>query len=138
MAVQMQIPVAWGEMDAFGHVNNVVYLRWFETGRMAFFSEVGVALRDIAQGCGPILAHTSCAFKRPVTFPDTITVHTSIGRIGTKSFVMKYRVVSEALGETAAEGDGTIVWYDYAQGQTVTIPDDLRARLEAHLDPTDA
>jgi len=133
MAVSMDIPVAWGEMDAFGHVNNVVYLRWFETGRMAFFDQVGVALRDIATGSGPILAHTSCAFKRPLEFPDTITVHTSIGRIGTKSFTMLYRVESHAQGEVAAEGDGTIVWYDYAKGSSVPVPDDLRARLEAHL-----
>lgn len=129
----MDIPVAWGEMDAFGHVNNVVYLRWFETGRMSFFSEVGVTLRDIAEGVGPILAQTSCAFKRPVTFPDTITVHTSIGRIGTKSFTMLYRVVSQALGEVAAEGDGTIVWFDYGKGASVAIPDELRARLQAHV-----
>jgi len=133
MPVQMEIPVAWGEMDAFGHVNNVVYLRWFETGRMAFFSEVGVTLRDIDGGCGPILAHTSCAFRKPVTFPDTVTVHTSIERIGTKSFVMRYRIESHALGDTAAEGDGTVVWFDYGRGTTVPVPDDLRARLDAHL-----
>ena len=133
MPVKMDIPVAWGEMDAFGHVNNVVYLRWFETGRMAFFSQVGVSLRDIEQGAGPILTHTSCSFRKPVTFPDTITVHTAISRIGTKSFVMQYRVESHALGDTAAEGDGTVVWFDYGQGTTVPVPDELRARLEAHL-----
>ncbi|MBV1858565.1 MAG: acyl-CoA thioesterase [Nannocystaceae bacterium] len=129
----MEIPVAWGEMDAFGHVNNVVFLRWFETGRMAFFSEVGVTLRDIGDGCGPILAQTSCTFLKPVSFPDTITVHTSIERIGTKSFVMRYRVESRALGETAAQGDGTVVWYDYGKGTSAPVPDDLRARLKAHV-----
>ena len=130
----MDIPVAWGEMDAFGHVNNVVYLRWFETGRMAFFDQVGVSLRDIEGGAGPILAHTSCSFRKPVTFPDTVTVHTAISRVGTKSFVMQYRVDSQVLGDTAAEGDGTIVWYDYAKCISVPVPTELRARLEAHID----
>lgn len=133
MPVKLDIPVAWGEMDAFGHVNNVVYLRWFETGRMAFFNQVGVSLRDINRGAGPILAHTSCSFRKPVTFPDTITVHTAISRVGTKSFVMQYRVESRALGCTAAEGDGTIVWFDYGQGASVPVPEELRVRLEAHL-----
>jgi acyl-CoA thioester hydrolase len=134
MPTQMAIPVAWGEMDAFGHVNNVVYFRWFETGRMSLFAELGVSLRDIDEGCGPILAETNCSFRKPVTFPDTVTVHTSISRIGTKSFGMRYRIESEALGETVAEGEGTLVWYDYAKGQTSPIPDDLRARLEAHTE----
>ncbi len=130
----MEIPVAWGEMDAFGHVNNVVYLRWFETGRMSFFAEVGVTLRDTEADHGPILAHTSCSFKRPISFPDAVTVHSSISRIGTKSFVMRYVVESRALGAVAAEGEGTLVWYDYGKGSSAPIPDELRARLEAHLE----
>lgn len=134
MPTQMAIPVAWGEMDAFGHVNNVVYFRWFETGRMSLFAELGVTLRDINEGCGPILAETRCSFRKPVTFPDTVTVHTSISRIGAKSFGMRYRVESEALGDTVAEGDGTLVWYDYAKNETAPLPDDLRARLEAHTE----
>ncbi|MCR9164585.1 MAG: acyl-CoA thioesterase [Nannocystaceae bacterium] len=129
----MSIPVAWGDMDAFGHVNNVVYFRWFETGRMSLFSEIGVTLRDIDEGCGPILAQTSCSFRKPVTFPDTVTVHTSISRIGTKSFGMLYRIQSEALDDTVAEGEGALVWYDYAKGETASIPADLRARLQAHI-----
>lgn len=134
MPTQMAIPVAWGEMDAFGHVNNVVYFRWFETGRMSLFAELGVTLRDINEGCGPILAETRCSFRKPVTFPDTVTVHTSISRIGTKSFGMRYRIESESLGDTVAEGDGTLVWYDYAKNETAPLPDDLRARLEAHTE----
>lgn len=134
MTISTVIPVAWGDMDAFGHVNNVVYLRWFETGRMTFFTEIGVSLRDLESGSGPILAQTSCSFEKPVTFPDAVTVHSSIARVGTKSFVMRYRVESLTLGTTAAQGEGTIVWFDYGAGSSVPVPDDVRASLEAHLE----
>ena len=47
--VSVQIPVAWGDMDAFGHVNNTVYLRWFETARIAFFRAVDRSLEPVVK-----------------------------------------------------------------------------------------
>ena len=128
----IDIPVAWGDMDSFGHVNNVVYLRWFETGRMAFFAAVGVSTRDVAQGCGPILARTTCNFQRPLEHPDTVTVQTSISRVGSKSFTMSYVVRSQRLDEVAAHGDGVIVWFDYAAGASAAVPAELAARLRSY------
>ncbi|MEM6989358.1 MAG: thioesterase family protein [Myxococcota bacterium] len=128
-AVTIEVPVAWGDMDAFGHVNNVVYLRWFESGRIAFFERVAIEHRDVANTHAPILARTSCNFVLPLTYPDTVQVHTALERIGTKSFTMTYRIHSRTLDQTAAQGDGTIVWYDYAAKSSAAIPDDLRARL---------
>lgn len=132
------IPVAWGDMDAFGHVNNTVYLKWFESARIDFFRRLDIPQRDVTQGCGPILARTSCTFELPLTFPDTVDVSSGIERIGTKSFVMHYAVTSREHGRRAAHGDGVIVWYDYARGCTAPLPDDLRTRLEAYVVPSSA
>ncbi len=134
----LEIPVAWGDMDAFGHVNNTVYLRWFESARIAFFARVDVLQRDVTSMVqGPILAHTSCTFELPVTFPDTVDVACSIERIGTKSFTMRYEVHSRGHERRAASGDGVIVWYDYTKNTTAPLPAELRARLEAHQVPSD-
>jgi acyl-CoA thioester hydrolase len=131
----IEIPVAWGDMDAFGHVNNTVYLRWFESARIAFFQHVRIPHRDVEQTEAPILAHTRCTFELPLTYPDTVRVPCSIGRVGTKSFTMLYEIHSEAHGKRAAHGDGVIVWYDYASGATSPLPDPLRERLAAHRVP---
>jgi len=40
--ISLELPVQWGEMDAFQHVNNVAYLRWFESARIAYFEAAGV------------------------------------------------------------------------------------------------
>jgi acyl-CoA thioester hydrolase len=125
----IEVPVAWGDMDAFGHVNNVVYLRWFESGRIAFFDHVGISHVEVSKSCAPILARTTCDFRRPLRYPDTVAVHTGLSRIGTKSFAMTYRIHSHALDDTAAEGEGIIVWYDYAADRSVAIPEALRERL---------
>ncbi len=131
-AVTIEVPVAWGDMDAFGHVNNVVYLRWFESGRIALFERAAIEHRDVAQTCAPILARTTCNFVRPLTYPDTVSVRTSISRIGTKSFTMAYRIDSQVHAAVAAEGDGTVVWYDYEANASAPLPEDLRARLASY------
>ena len=131
----IEIPVAWGEMDAFGHVNNAVYLRYFETARIAFFRAVEIPHRDVDDAAAPILAKTSCEFKAPLRYPDTVDVRTWVERIGTKSFTMRYEIHSRALGTLAATGDGVVVWFDYANNKTLELPADLRARLEQHGHP---
>ena len=133
--VSIEIPVAWGDMDAFGHVNNTVYLRWFESARIAFFYAAAVPHQRVQLLQAPILAQTSCTFELPLAFPDTVRVLAWIGRIGTKSFTMRYEVHSHAHERRAAHGDAVVVWYDYPSAQSAPIPDDLRARLEAFVRP---
>ena len=55
--------VIWGDMDAFQHVNNTIYFRWFETARIRYFEEIGFLEHLEATGVGPILAETSCRFR---------------------------------------------------------------------------
>ena len=124
-------------MDAFGHVNNAVYLRYFESARIAFFREIAIPHREVQASTAPILAKTSCEFKAPLTYPDTVDVQAWVSRIGTKSFTMRYEVRSREQNKVAASGDGVIVWFDYAAERSVPIPDDLRGRLQNHLRPED-
>ena len=72
--VVLEIPVAWGDMDAMLHVNNTVYMRWFECARVEYFSRIGWELNASGDGPGPILASTSCVFKRPIAYPDRVWV----------------------------------------------------------------
>ena len=78
--VSLDVPVAWGDMDAFAHVNNTVYLRWFESARIAYFRAVGVLDRRESDGVGPILARATIDFRKPVTYPDRIVVSARVPR----------------------------------------------------------
>lgn len=126
-----RVPVAWGDMDAFVHVNNIVYLKWFETARIACFEAIGWLEWMRAHGVGPILARTSCVYRAPVRFPDTVWVGARIDDLGADRFTMIYRVVSEKLGRVAAEGDGRIVSFNYATQSKAPIPAPIRAAIEA-------
>ncbi len=127
--VRVEIPVAWGDMDAMGHVNNVVYFRYFETARITAFSELGLGAIEQSGDVGPILHSASCRFRIPLTHPDTVTVGARIGDISDDRFVMLYRAVSHRHGAVAADGDSLIVTFSYATNTKAPVSEDLRARL---------
>jgi acyl-CoA thioester hydrolase len=129
--VTIEIPVAWGEMDAFQHLNNVVYFRYFESARIAYFDAIEVMAVMETTGVGPILAETRCRYRVPLTFPDTVTVGARASALATQGFMMQYAVASHRHRKIAAEGDGRIVTIDYAGGGKVTLPDIVRERIQA-------
>lgn len=128
--VQVEIPVAWGDMDAMGHVNNTVYFRYFETARLSCFAELGMGSIDQSD-VGPILHSASCRFRIPLTYPDTVTVGARIGDIGDDRFNMIYRAVSHRHGAVAADGESLIVTFSYSTGTKAAVSDALRERLIA-------
>ena len=94
--IRTKINVAWGEMDALQHVNNVVYFRYFETARIDFFTQLGF-LKDLqVTGVGPVISENNARYKRPVTFPDTVHVGVKISDIEHDRFMMHYTVFSES------------------------------------------
>ncbi|MCW2817372.1 MAG: acyl-CoA thioesterase [Marmoricola sp.] len=127
--VRVEIPVAWGDMDALGHVNNTVYFRYFETARISCFAELGLGRIEQSDGIGPILHSASCRFRIPLAHPDTVTVGVRIGDVGEDRFGMRYRAVSHHHDAVAADGESMIVTFDYGTGTKARVGDQLRARL---------
>jgi acyl-CoA thioester hydrolase len=127
--VVVDIPVAWGEMDAYGHVNNIVYFRYFETARMAYFEKLESPDFVDRNPLGPILASTSCRFRAPLTFPDRLSVGARVARVDEDRFVMFYAVYSHRFQKIAAEGEGTVVCFDYRENRKAPLPAELRDRI---------
>lgn len=127
--VVVEIPIAWADMDAYGHVNNTVYLRWFESARIAYFERTGLYEVKEETGIGPILASTRCRFRLPLTYPDTVMAGARTSEIGDDRFVMDYAVVSRARDQLAADGDGLVVTYDYKVRAKARLPDAVRKRI---------
>lgn len=122
-------PVQWGDQDAYGHVNNVVYFRWMESARIEYFRHAELGLAASNEGIGPILASIKCDFRRQLTFPDTLIISASVVSIGRTSLKMVHRVYSTAQQALVAEGDSTIVMFEYSQQRPVVVPDDIRAKI---------
>ncbi len=129
--VTIETPVAWGEMDAFKHVNNIVYFRYFESARIAYFEKLQLMRFMEETAIGPILASTQCKYKYPLTYPDTVTVGATVSAIEEERFTMNYVVVSHTHELIAASGEGIIVSFNYRENKKTKIPDIIRERIFA-------
>ncbi len=127
--VVVTIPVAWGEMDALGHVNNIIYFRYFETARMRYLEQAGLIDLMKQIGIGPILARTSCTYRVPVYYPDTLSVGTRVSTIGNTHFTMDYLIVSERNG-ASANGDSVVVTFDYRANGKAPVPEAVIRAIE--------
>ena len=129
--VVLEIPVLWGDEDAFGHVNNLVYLRWCETARVEYLRRAGQWPSLPPAGEGPILASIQCDYRMPLNYPDKVWVGARITRIGNSSFTMEHVVVSAEHGKVAAEVSSTLVLLDYGLGKAVPLSAEARAAIGA-------
>jgi acyl-CoA thioester hydrolase len=133
--VVIELPVVWGEMDSYGHVNNVVYIRYLESGRVEYMRRLDWLRLQRETGVGPILAAISCRFRKALVYPDTVDVGTRITSIGDDRVTMEHRIVSRSLGVVAAEGQGTVVSFDYNKQTKAPLPEEIRRRI-AELERT--
>ncbi len=117
-------------MDAYGHVNNTVFFRYFETARIAFLDRCGFLAAYDRDGTGAILHSTDCRFRRPLVFPDEVLVGTRTLDVADDRFTMGYRIVSLAQDAVAADGTGIVVAFDYRANAKVALPAEVRRGVE--------
>jgi acyl-CoA thioester hydrolase len=127
--VVVEQAVVWGEMDSYRHVNNVVYFRYFENARLEYFRRLGWCEFEAETGIGPILAATQARFRRPLTYPDIILIGARAANVGVDRFTLEHRLISRSQTALAADGEGTVVIYDYRRGKKVHMPEELRRRI---------
>ncbi len=123
----IELPVRWGDMDAFGHVNNVQYMRYLESGRIAYVEQVlGV---PINAGENIVLADIQCTFLQELHYPATVEVATRTSRLGRSSFRLACAIFRAHDSEPVLTGQGVLVWFDFARRQSLPLPDALRAAI---------
>ena len=128
--VVVEQDIAWGDMDAYQHVNNVVYFRYFENARIPWLDRIGwMKLRE-ESGYGPIIASTSARYRRPINYPDHILIGVRAIDVQVDRVTIEYRLVSTKLNALAADGQAVVVSYDYNAAKKCPIPDAVRKAIE--------
>lgn len=128
--VVVTLPIQWGEQDMYGHVNNTVFFRWYETARVAYAERVGFDQLMKTVGIGPILAAIHCNYRKQVKFPDTIQIGARVTRLGKSSLTMEHHAVSLNQQAVVADGDSTIVCFNYRDQRPTAISAEMRAVIE--------
>lgn len=125
------VTVRWGDMDAMGHVNNIIYFQYLESARVGFFEMLmGWTGRDEGGGRqGPILVAQAFNYRRQVYYPAELEVGVRCREIRDRSFVLEYGIFRKGTDELVGDGTSVVVWLDYGTNKAVPIPSDLRQGL---------
>ncbi len=125
---QCEIPVRWGDMDAYGHVNNALYMRYLEEARVQFLANIGATMDG--NGTDPVVINVGCTFLRPINYPATVIVNCLVGEIGRSSFMVWYELsTTDKPEEICTEGYSKVVWMDHNTGRSVPLPDTIRKTI---------
>ena len=122
--MRFPLQTRFNDYDSKGHVNNAVYLTYFELGRVqAWLAAGGEVDGDF------ILAEAKISYRSPARMGDPLELEVSTGEIRTKAWVWRYRVIDPRDERLVAEGETVQVMYDYGAGRTVPIPAAMREGL---------
>ncbi len=127
---KMKLALRWSDVDEAGHVNNAVYLTYFEEARVLYFHE---AVQWDWKKDGIILANANVNYVRPLFYPENAYAYVRTSRIGSKSLELEYVIVVENgdKKDMIAKGTTVLVMFDYKSNQSVPVPAEIRVKLNA-------
>ena len=126
------LEIRFADIDAFGHVNNALFLTYFEQARVSYFDEVLGWDYDWSKE-GVIVARSEVDYILPVHFRDSITLYTGCSRIGNKSFDISYQALrTDNQGNEILVADGVTVMvaFDYVQRKSIEVPALWKDKME--------
>ncbi len=129
LVYEMTFKVRWGDMDAMGHVNNTVYLRYLETARIEWLTSIGCAPDPAGQG--PVIVNAFCNFYKQLEYPDEVLLRfyaSDPGRSSFDTWGLMSRIQEPEV--VCAAGGGTTVWVDFPAQKAIPIPEWMRQIIE--------
>lgn len=117
--------VRWGDMDSLGHVNNAMFARFFESGRIAMFAEWGWTASQNDHDF--VIVRLAIDFRTQIHYPGAVDTGTKVMRIGRSSITLAQALFQD--GECAATAEAIVVFIDLGANRSVPLPDDIRARI---------
>lgn len=141
----VDLQLRWSDMDAYGHVNNVEFLRLLESARVLaladwFDSDPSTSGAETIMARGLILAHQEIEYLEQLHYrPAPLRVHLWVTKIGGASFTLGYEMrdpdPDEQAGTLYARAESVLAMYDMAAGRIRTLTADQRGVLEGLRGP---
>ena len=122
-------PTRWGDCDRFGHVNNVQFVRYFESGRLDYFHRV-LHLDTVPDAVDSlIIADIHVNFLRQINHPCALEVGTCISRLGNSSFDFEAAIFAQGTDELYSTATATCVWFNFRDNHSTPIPPEARQTI---------
>lgn len=125
-----KIQVRFSDCDMMGHVNNAIYLSYFEMTRIHYFHHLLGKTWDWNKH-GVLLRKNEVEYLKPVFLHENVEITLFTEHIGTKSFTMAYEL--HVNGELRTTGKSVLVCYDSTIHQAIEIPAQQKTALEQIL-----
>ena len=128
------ITIRFSDIDAVGHVNNAVYLTYFEDARLNYWREAinwNLRLRGI------IVGRSEVNYLKPITLDDKIFCYVRTTRMGNSSFDIMHVLVRVTPNgeEICTTGKTVCISYDYSSNKSIPIPSAERHRMIEYDEP---
>ena len=123
--MRFPLETRYPDYDTKGHVNNAVYLTYFEIARAKLWIEAMREELDFPY----VVAEATVRYVSPALIGDPLAIEVVTTEVRTKAWVWSYRIVDPRDERLVAEGRTVQVMYDYERRESVPIPDVLRAKL---------
>ena len=128
-SMKLELRIDWSELDVFGHVNNLEIMKYVQAARVNYLEKVGLMQLQSKKNIGPILASIHTQFRKPLFYPGQVTVYSRVDYIKTSSFKIHHEIYNDN-NELAAEAQDIIVFYDFNRNHKLSIPAELRKKIE--------
>ncbi len=119
--------VAWGDMDAFGHVNNVMYYRYIESARIEYLTQI----EAFNHGLASVVSSSSCRYLRPVFYPDQLKIGVRVVEVRNSGFRMTYVLHSSKQQQVVATAEAIVVMVDAKTFEKAAMPLELKQQIAA-------
>ncbi len=129
---EVTLEVAFRDIDAFGHVNNAVFLSYMEYGRVKYLTHLFEGTELTAESLLDIpiiLVEATCTYRSPALLSEKLTIGLAVSRFGNTSFDLVYRILGQD-GRLIATGKTIQVMYDYEHARPFAVPDEVKAKVE--------
>lgn len=127
--VKLKLRIDWGDIDSFGHVNNVAIFKYIQASRVKYIEKLGLAKMHDVSKIGAVLASCQCEFKIPLYYPGQITILSRVDFIKNTSFAICHQIIDDK-NQVTGEAKDILVLFDFNKDSKVQIPQKIRTRIE--------
>ncbi|GAA0355651.1 acyl-CoA thioesterase [Bacillus horti] len=132
---ETEVKVRFSETDAFGHVNNVSHIIYFEQARLDFFENAKVFATFLEPNTPTLIvtADIHCHYIRQIYYTQRLKVKVKVGHVGSSSLDLQYAILDQKTNELLAAARGAIVHVDKKTGKSVAWPELLKEALYNYI-----
>ncbi len=125
---KIELRIDWSELDVFGHVNNVMIMKYVQAARLEYVNVIGLMDLYKIENIGFMVAETNCQFKKELLFPGNVSIQTKAIYAKNTSFSLEHTISNDDK-EIIAIAKDVLVVFDFTKKEKCLIPEEIKVKL---------